>query len=202
MSEVLQIVLAVIRVLVYLFVGIFLSGLMGPDDDDPIMDVMFMLFWPVIILFAMVFSLVFGMANIAERPVSFVKRLGVKLADKIKSVFKKKDKDKTSKCYVEHDTRCDKCCRLQECLKDDVLLDVTKMNDSRKHYICAMGAECKKDAELYKAALKELGYSADYYPTSVEELREVYEKMEEMISNESNGISGCDEVNEDEKNIE
>ena len=45
--------------------------------------------------------------------------------------------------YTERDTRCDKCELLSKCLEDDGLLDITKMSDSRKHYICGMGFECR-----------------------------------------------------------
>ena len=210
MSDILQIGLVVVGFIVYLFIGLFLSGLMCydsvcvgvVDDDDMLSEIMFMLFWPLIIVVSILFALAWAMMNLVERPVNFVKGLGVKLADKIKSVFEKKKKDKINKHYVEFDTRCDKCDRLQECLKDDNLLDVTNTNDSRKHYIRAMGAVCKMDEETLKAAMEKMGYPEGYYPESIEELREVCEKMEEMISNESNGISGCDEVKEDEKNAE
>ena len=85
---------------------------------------------------------------------------------------------KTNQPYIERDTRCDKCDRLQECLKEDILLDATTTYDSRKHYIRGMGAECKVDAELHERILKELECPSGDFPIS-EELREAYKKWKE-----------------------
>lgn len=49
--------------------------------------------------------------------------------------------------YVEKNTRCDKCKFLNEC---ESVLDCTKMADTRKHYICMLGGECKLDEEIDK----------------------------------------------------
>lgn len=56
-------------------------------------------------------------------------------------LFKKKNKI-TSECYtyIEKDTKCDKCSYADEC----ILLEITRLNDERQHFIPAMGNTCKK----------------------------------------------------------
>lgn len=181
-----EIILLIVLILVYLLIGTFLAGVFGPDDDDTIDDALCTVFWPAMIVIFAIFGIGFGLTKLTDKPFYFIKGLGQKLGEKLEGTFdkkKKKEKSKTKEHHIEHDTRCDKCDRLQECLKDDILLDVTKMSDSRKHYIRGMGAECKVDAELHERILKELECPTGDFPIS-EELRESYEKWKEMMGYE------------------
>ena len=42
--------------------------------------------------------------------------------------------------YVEKDTYCDLCKYADEC---DSRLEITRLSDTRSHYICMMGGFCK-----------------------------------------------------------
>lgn len=57
----------------------------------------------------------------------------------LKSIFKR-NKKKPIKPYVEKDTYCDLCKYSYDC---DKRLEITKLNDTRRHFVPVMGALCK-----------------------------------------------------------
>ena len=57
----------------------------------------------------------------------------------IRKVFKKKEKY-IPQPYVEKDTCCDLCKYKYEC---DSKVDITTLNDMRRHYIRVLGSKCK-----------------------------------------------------------
>ena len=56
-----------------------------------------------------------------------------------RKIFKKKKKY-IPQPYVEKDTRCDLCKYKDEC---EDKIDVTTLNDMRRHYIRSLGGSCK-----------------------------------------------------------
>lgn len=45
---------------------------------------------------------------------------------------------------IEKDADCDKCKFIHECIEDGNVLDVTRFEDERKHYIRWIGFTCKR----------------------------------------------------------
>ncbi len=140
-------ILLIIGVLIYMLIGTFLAGVFGVDDDDVSGNIIFTVFWPVGITLTPLIIIAFGLSTICSDIGDFIRGLGRKLVSGIKSIFTKKEKPKTHPYYTETDTRCDKCDLLNTCLEADGLLDITKMSDSRKHYLPSMGFECKLKEE-------------------------------------------------------
>ena len=52
--------------------------------------------------------------------------------------------------YQEHDTKCDSCSRKDECVP--YLIDVTRLVDTRTHFIKGIGYVCPIDEIVSKAA--------------------------------------------------
>lgn len=46
--------------------------------------------------------------------------------------------------YIEKDTNCDKCEFIHECIEEGNVIDVTRFDDERKHYIGGIGSACKR----------------------------------------------------------
>lgn len=66
----------------------------------------------------------------------------------IRKVFKKKKKyipQNKPQPYVEKETRCDLCAYKYEC---DSKVDITTLNDMRRHYIRGLGGSCKLEESV------------------------------------------------------
>lgn len=50
--------------------------------------------------------------------------------------------------YVEKDTRCDKCEHIEECKENGYLIDITRLADTRQHFIRGIGCNCKLWSDL------------------------------------------------------
>ena len=46
--------------------------------------------------------------------------------------------------YKERYTKCDKCKHLKECIKKCEVIDCTREEDTRQHYIVGRGSTCKE----------------------------------------------------------
>ena len=66
-----------------------------------------------------------------------------KILNFFKKIFKINKPQPEFKPYVEKDTVCDKCGRLHLCIEEERLLDITRLNDSRQHYVPGMGVFCR-----------------------------------------------------------
>lgn len=64
-----------------------------------------------------------------------------------KKLFKPKQAERYT--YIERDTKCDLCDRLEECRDKGCVVDVTRFADTRTHYVIGLGKECLNDKELY-----------------------------------------------------
>ena len=63
----------------------------------------------------------------------------------IEKLFGKKiPKLKYIEPYIEKDTECDKCEYLDECKKESIVVEYTRYEDTRSHYIVSLGNCCKK----------------------------------------------------------
>ena len=63
----------------------------------------------------------------------------------IEKLFGKKiPRAKHNEPRVEKDTKCDKCEYIEQCKAENIVVDCTIYEDTRKHYIVGLGAFCKK----------------------------------------------------------
>lgn len=67
-----------------------------------------------------------------------------KIRNFFKKIFKINKPEPKFKPYVEKDTGCDKCGRLNLCIEQERLLEITRLNDSRRHYVPGMGVYCRE----------------------------------------------------------
>lgn len=66
----------------------------------------------------------------------------MKIAKFIKRIFKKRHSSKPTTPRVEKDTMCDTCERLEQCKKENNVMDCTSLYDSRTHYCRSFGGFC------------------------------------------------------------
>lgn len=60
-----------------------------------------------------------------------------------------KRKIKPIEHYTEKDTECDKCYKLNECIKNGYVVNCTYSLDTREHYIKGRGCVCVKGCEEF-----------------------------------------------------
>lgn len=63
----------------------------------------------------------------------------------LRKLFKNNASTKKVVEHQEKDTRCDKCAYKDECS----LLEITISHDTRRHYIPAVGNECRMQTKRY-----------------------------------------------------
>ena len=71
-----------------------------------------------------------------------------KILNFFKKLFKSNEPQPEFKPYVEKDTRCDKCPGLNECMEKGYLVESTRLDDSRRHYIPAPCVFCAEYWEV------------------------------------------------------
>ena len=91
------------------------------------------------------------------------------------NIFKRKIEPAES--YVEKDTECDKCYKLNQCIKNGYVVNSTYSLDTREHYIKGRGCVCVKGCEEFlEMKLSEILKIAD-----TEEMKQFIRKAIEQL---------------------